>query len=107
MFIKNTKDVEEFSADRFVRSNLFQEGKTNAFTLNFLPGQSFPPHPHPNAHIYLFVVQGTGTCTIDGKEYPISQEDVVHVADRQMLGIENTSEAPLRILVVQAKGVLS
>ncbi|MFD1708871.1 cupin domain-containing protein [Siminovitchia sediminis] len=101
--MKNLDEYLEFHEDRFVRKNLFQEGKTTAFLLNFLPGQTIPPHPHPNAHIYLTVIQGKGTCTIGEKEFFMSQNDMIHCTDEQMLSIENTGNEPLSILCVMAK----
>ena len=101
--IKNTETMQQFSEERFTRNVLFQEGKTTAFMLNFLPGQSLPPHPHPNAHVYIFVVQGEGTCTIDEEELSLSEKDVIHCADQQKLSIENTGNEPLSLYVVMAK----
>lgn len=101
--LKNINDFQEFNESRFVRTNLFQEGTTTAFMLNLLPGQSVPPHPHPNAHVYLYVVEGEGSFIIDEEELSVSEKDVVHCADRQMLAIENTGAKPLSIFVVLAK----
>ncbi|GIN92315.1 hypothetical protein J6TS1_25200 [Siminovitchia terrae] len=101
--LKNIKESQEFNESRFVRKKLFQEGKTDAFVLNLLPGQSVPPHPHPNAHVYMYVVEGAGTLIIDEKELTVSQKDVVHCEDQQMLEIENTGDKPLSIYVVLAK----
>ncbi len=100
---KNIQEFQEFNESRFVRKTLFQEGKTNAFVLNLLPGQSVPPHPHPNAHVYMYVVEGEGTFIIDEKELSVSQTDVIHCEDQQVLEIENTGDKPLSIYVVLAK----
>ncbi|WP_164525633.1 cupin domain-containing protein [Siminovitchia acidinfaciens] len=101
--LKNIAEFQEFNQSRFVRVNLFQEGNTTAFLLNLLPGQSVPPHPHPNANVYLHVVEGEGTFIINEKELPVSQKDVVHCADQEVLQIKNQSDEPLSVYVVMAK----
>ncbi|WP_057984607.1 hypothetical protein [Lederbergia galactosidilytica] len=63
MDIRNAAEVQVSQETRFSKNTLYQNGKSTAFVLNFLPGQSLPPHPHSNAHVYLFVIEGTGTCT--------------------------------------------
>ncbi len=103
MPIKHITDAQQFNEGRFSRMVLYQGEKSMAFVLNFLPGQSFPPHSHPNAHVYLHVIEGAGKCTIDGNAYKIKEKDVIHCADEQKLGIENDSEQPLSIYVVLAK----
>ena len=92
MTIKNAVDAQEFSENRFTKKPLFQEGKTTAFVLNFLPGQTLPPHPHPNSHVYLYVIEGSGICIIDGQEHKISEKDVIHAEDQQILSIENNGD---------------
>jgi mannose-6-phosphate isomerase-like protein (cupin superfamily) len=103
MEIKNIEAEKSFHEAKFTRKNLFQKGKSTAFLLNLLPGQSVPPHPHPNARVYLLVVEGEGTCTIDGKSSPISQNDLIYCADEEVLGLENTGGSPLTVYVVMAK----
>lgn len=101
--IKNIAAEMAFNEKKFTRKNLFQKGKSTAFLLNLLPGQSVPPHPHPQVNVYLSVIQGEGTCTIDEQSFPISKHDVIHCADKEVLSIENTGSGPLGIYVVMAK----
>lgn len=103
MPIKNVKEAQQFNEERFSRTVLYQGEKSTAFVLNFLPGQSFPPHPHPNAHVYLHVIEGEGKCTINEEEYAVSEKDIIHCANEQKLGIENNSDQPLSIYVVLAR----
>ncbi|MFK4996670.1 cupin domain-containing protein [Bacillus sp. N9] len=102
MTIKNVSDVKRFNEGRLVRTQLFQEGKTTAYVLNFLPGQTLPPHPHPDSHVYLYVIEGEGRCTIDDQQYDIAENDVIHAVDKQHVSIENMGDTPLSIYVVQA-----
>ncbi|MBS4210100.1 cupin domain-containing protein [Bacillus sp. FJAT-50079] len=102
MNVKNASDVKRFNDGRLVRTQLFQEGKTTVFVLNFLPGQKLPPHPHPDSHVYLYIIEGKGVCTIDDQQYAIAEKDVIHAVDNQHVSVENTGDAPLSIYVVQA-----
>lgn len=102
MTIKNAGEDKEFNDGRLVKTELFQEGKTTALVLNFLPGQVLPPHPHPDSNVYMYVIEGKGICKIDDKEHPISEKDVIHAADKQHVSIENTGDSTLSIYVVQA-----
>lgn len=101
--IKNIKECQEFNESRFVRTNLFQKGNSTAFMLNLMPGQSVPPHPHPGANVFMYVVEGTGTFIIEEKELTVSEKDVVHCEDKEMLEIRNNGDQPLCIYIVLAK----
>ncbi|WP_339165199.1 cupin domain-containing protein [Siminovitchia sp. FSL H7-0308] len=103
MEIKNIAPELVFNEKKFTRKNLFQKGKSTVFLLNLLPGQSIPPHPHPQSNVFLSVIQGEGTCTIDKRSFPITTHDVIHCEDQEMLSIENTSDGPLSVYVVMAK----
>ncbi|MBS4219818.1 cupin domain-containing protein [Bacillus sp. FJAT-49711] len=103
MTIKKAEESQTFNDARFTKNILFKEEGTTAFILNFLPGQTLPPHPHPGAHVYLFVMEGSGICTIDNEKHDISAKDVIHCEDKQILSVENNGHAPLSIYVVLAK----
>ncbi|WP_062107176.1 cupin domain-containing protein [Bacillus niameyensis] len=103
MELINAKDQQQFDENRFTKINLFQKGKSTAFLLNFLPGQTLPAHPHPNAHVYLYVLEGTGICKIDDEVQPIGPNDVIHAENEQIVSIENNGKERLSIYVVLAK----
>lgn len=103
MEIINAKNVQQFNKERFTKTNLFQKGKSTAFLLNFLPGQTLPAHPHPSAHVYLYIIEGKGLCKIDDETEPIQAGDVIHAENEQMVSIDNNSDEPLSIYVVLAK----
>ncbi|WP_413302470.1 cupin domain-containing protein [Bacillus sp. 1P10SD] len=58
---------------------IYKKGETTAFVLNFLPGQQLPIHKHPGTEVYIFVVTGTGTIVIDGKDSEVTVADLIHV----------------------------
>lgn len=103
MNIKNIQESQTYSDTRFTKNIIFQEGKSTAFILNLLPGQVLPPHPHPNAHVYLLVLEGSGLCIIDGEKQEINEKNAIHCQYEQRLSIENNSEHPLSLYVVLAK----
>ncbi|MBW8350657.1 cupin domain-containing protein [Bacillus sp. IITD106] len=103
MTIKKAGEAQTFSDARFTKNVLFSEGKSTAFVLNFFPGQALPPHPHPNAHVYLYVMEGSGICTIDDEKHDITVKDVIHCEDNQVLSIENMGSEQLSIYVVLAR----
>ncbi|MCR2821483.1 cupin domain-containing protein [Lederbergia panacisoli] len=103
MTIKKAEESQTYNEVRFTKNVLFNEGKSTAFTLNFLPGQTLPPHPHPNAHVYLFVMEGSGICTIDDEKHDITAKDVIHCEDKQVLSIENNGNEQMSIYVVLAR----
>ena len=61
------------------------------------PGGHTPLHRHPHEH-EVFVLEGAGTFVHDGREYPISREDVVFVPGDTEHCFKNTGESRLRFL---------
>lgn len=76
----NLQQYIEYSEERFTKRIVFKEGESTVFVLNFKPQQSLPTHKHPGTNVYLLVLEGAGTFTIDGKEVPVKKNDVI-VAD--------------------------
>ncbi|MCJ8010065.1 cupin domain-containing protein [Lederbergia wuyishanensis] len=103
MMIKKAEEAQSVNEARFTKNIIFNEGKSTVFILNFLPGQALPPHPHPNAHVYLYVMEGNGICTIDDEKHDITVKDIIHCENKQVLSIENTGSERLSIYVVLAR----
>ena len=61
------------------------------------PGGHTPLHRHPHEH-EVFVLQGTGVAVHEGKDHPISPEDVVFVPGGDEHCFKNTGNSPLRFL---------
>ena len=53
---------------------------------------------------YLTVAEGSGTWTLDGKEFPAKRGDVLYVEPWAYHGITNTGETPLIFFVVRYNG---
>ena len=52
-------------------------------------------HRHPPAEIYC-IVEGRGTVTLEGADYPVSAGTAVYIPGDTEHGIRNTGPAPLR-----------
>ena len=61
------------------------------------PGGHTPLHRHPHEH-EVFVLEGTGLAVCEGKNYPISREDVVFVPGNSEHCFKNAGNSLLRFL---------
>ncbi|MFE6075919.1 cupin domain-containing protein [Paenibacillus sp. NPDC057886] len=103
MSITSLQEVKTFSADRFTKRVLFQQGGGVTFALHFLPGQQLPVHKHPGADVILLVVEGTGTLILDGKEHEVKAEDVISCGGETEFAFHNTGDQEVRLFVVLNK----
>lgn len=66
-----------------------------AGNLRLMPGMSpHPPHQHPEEEI-LFITEGTGEVTIEGKPHKVSAGSAMFCEANKLHGITNTGSAPL------------
>lgn len=100
---KSLNDIKEFNEERFTKRVMFQKDGSVAFALHFLPGQALPTHKHPGSALYLLVVEGAGTVTIDGSKTEVAAEDVVYCQGEEEFSFANTSSAPTRLYAVLTK----
>ena len=69
--------------------------------LEFLPGKQLqPPHQHANEE-FQYVIAGTGTWFLNGKEIPLQTGDLMYAKPGDPHGITNTSTEPLRFFVMK------
>jgi quercetin dioxygenase-like cupin family protein len=99
----SVKSYMEYSEERFTKRIVYKKGETTAFVLNFLPGQQLPTHKHPGTEVYIFVVTGTGTFIIDGKETEVSEADLIHVNSEEEMSFNNNGNEPVSLYVVLSK----
>ena len=88
-----TKGVLEFRT-------LFSAGTTatqalTAGVADLNAGDWLGLHRHTPAEIY-YIVQGHGTVTLDGADYPVSAGTAVYIPGGTEHGIRNTGPTPLR-----------
>lgn len=93
----------EYSSEKFTKRVIFKKGESTAFVLNFAPGQQLPPHKHPGTEVFLFVVGGSGTFTIDGEELQVAANDVAHCSGEELLAFKNSGSEPVSLYVVLTK----
>ncbi|MFK2824571.1 cupin domain-containing protein [Bacillus sp. B190/17] len=92
-----------FSDEKFTRNVVKSGGKSMAFVLNFQPGQALPPHPHPNADVYVVVWEGSGTFTVDSKSFLAEKGDIVHCRGEEVLSFKNDSNVNTTLYVTLAR----
>lgn len=93
----------------YTAANTLTYGTDSMLTaeLEFLPGKQLqPPHQHADEE-FQYVIEGSGTWTLNGKEIPLEPGDLMYAKPWDVHGIANTSAAPLRFFVVKwtSKGV--
>lgn len=66
-----------------------------------------PPHQHAEEE-YLYIVEGSGTWTLNGVEIPAKTGDVLYVSPWDMHGIFNTGDIPMKFFITRSssKGVI-
>lgn len=96
-------EAQQYDDNRFTKINIIKTNRSMAFMLNFLPGQHMKPHSHPDRELYLNVIEGSGTLSIDGKDYVVRQGDVIHCTAEEKIGFTNTSDDRVSIYVTMTK----
>ena len=89
---------QHFQGQTFATENIF------IATVLIHPGKSnHRSHRHAEEE-YMVMVEGTGTWTLDGKEYPAQPGDVVYAAPWVYHGFVNTGDALATYVVLRYKG---
>ncbi|WP_078547816.1 cupin domain-containing protein [Litchfieldia alkalitelluris] len=99
----NLKDYIEYNNERFTKRVIFKEGESTVFMLNFLPTQSLPEHNHPGTNVYLLVVNGEGTFTINGENTKVKKNDVILCNGEESLAFVNDGQYKTSLYVMLNK----
>ncbi|KKB34822.1 cupin domain-containing protein [Bacillus thermotolerans] len=102
----NKQSLEEFiafSEETFSKKIIMKGEKSTVFLLNFEPGQSLPPHPHPNADVYAVVWEGSGVFMINKESFQAEKGTVVHCRGEETLSFRNDSNQRTTLYVTLAK----
>lgn len=67
------------------------------------PGTSIAVHDHIHEEKLYFVMEGTGIMTVNGERAPVERGDAVPCPAGGSHGIENNSDKPLMIMVIECK----
>ena len=100
---QNLDQFLEYNNERFTKRIIFKAGDSTVFVLNFAPGQSLPPHKHPGSNVYLLLIEGTGTFTIDNTDTKVVKNDVLLCTGDEELSFNNDSENNTSIYVMLNK----
>ncbi|MBP2239565.1 quercetin dioxygenase-like cupin family protein [Cytobacillus eiseniae] len=100
---KSVTAAQEFSEKQFTKKILFREGESTVFVLNFMPGQQLPAHKHPGTSVYLMVIQGGGTLTIDGTPHEVTEKDVIVAGGEEEFSFSNSGNENTSLYVMLNK----
>ncbi len=64
------------------------------------PGDSIPPHFHPDFEELYYILSGYGMMTVGEEIKEISRNDVIYIPRQELHALVNTAEVPLRFFTV-------
>ena len=64
------------------------------------PGTQEQLHYHRNAQQFLYVISGTATFEVDGKEVQVAADEGIHIAKGAVHRIRNDQDGDLHFLVI-------
>src|SRR6476659_5328083 len=99
----NLQKYMEYSEEKFTKRIIFKEGESAVFVLNFAPQQTLPSHKHPGSNVYLLVVEGGGTFTINNKEVKVQKNDVVLCTGEEEMAFLNDGQEHTSLYVLLNK----
>lgn len=100
---KELQLAKEYNQDKFTKRILFKSGESVVFVLNFMPGQELPTHQHPGTAVFILVLEGTGTVTVNGEESFLIKDDVISCEGDEHFSFKNTGSTPTSLYVVLSK----
>lgn len=100
---KELQLAKEYNQDKFTKRILFKSGESVVFVLNFMPGQELPTHQHPGTAVFILVLEGTGTVTVNGEESFLIKDDVISCEGDEQFSFKNTGSTPTSLYVVLSK----
>jgi quercetin dioxygenase-like cupin family protein len=95
--------ARQFNEARFTKMDIIKNKRSSAFLLNFLPDQHMKPHNHPGRELYLNVLEGSGTLSIDGEDLEVSEGEVIYCDPEEQIGFTNTGEVRVSIYATMTK----
>jgi quercetin dioxygenase-like cupin family protein len=93
----------EYNEERLTKRVIFKEGGSTVFMLNFMPNQELPAHKHPGSNVYLLVLSGEGTFTIDEQEIKVKKDDVIVCNGEENLSFVNDGSENVSLYVTLTK----
>ncbi|SDX56210.1 cupin domain-containing protein [Paenibacillus sp. PDC88] len=103
MIRTNLKQYQEYQEHKFTKRIIHKEKDNVIFLLNFSPGAKLPAHQHPNAHVYILVLDGEGVITSNGSDLFVKSGDVIHIDGEEMMSYQNGEGSHSSLYVVLTK----
>jgi quercetin dioxygenase-like cupin family protein len=95
----DTNDVGHYGAEKLQKLNLFESAAMFCDVYCLAPGQLQKLHSHAGATKFYFVIEGQGTFTIADETRQLGPGQLAWSAPDEPHGVENTSDANLKLLV--------
>lgn len=105
MELNKLATYKQFSEERFTKVDFVKNHRSIGFVLNFLPGQEMKAHHHPGKDLFLYMLDGTGTITIDDEPTVLEVGDVLYCEAEEKVGFINTGEEKVSIYGTMTKTV--
>jgi quercetin dioxygenase-like cupin family protein len=100
---KQIQAFKEYNSVKFTKRVVFKNGESVAFILNFMPGQELPPHKHPETAVYILVLEGNGTVTVNEEQTSLVKDDLISCDGNEQFSFKNTGSEPTSLYVVLSK----
>ena len=81
--------LKAFAPDKRVRKMLFKTGQLWSEIACYEPGQSTAMHQHPREEEAIFVLEGTATMSIDGRELTLPAGSIVQFPNKVLHDVRN------------------
>lgn len=91
MRMTSLADASGYDSDTFVAEPLLDGTQSNVRVIRLGPGQRLPTHTHSTSDLMLYVVEGSGTLTVDGAAVAFDEGSLAFFTGDEELHLSNTS----------------
>jgi mannose-6-phosphate isomerase-like protein (cupin superfamily) len=102
MDVKSIRAARRFSADKMVKSNLFETGRLYYDVYCLEPGQSQKVHSHATSDKVYLLLDGAAVITVGDEERTLAPEEAVLCPAGVVHGVRNDGAERAALLVVTA-----
>jgi quercetin dioxygenase-like cupin family protein len=95
-------DAPAYDSEQFVAGPLLDGSQSNVRVIRLSPGQTLPPHTHSTSDLMIYIVEGTGTLTMDGNAVNFDAGSLAYFHGDEELRLSNTGTTGLTALAFLA-----
>lgn len=95
-------DAPAYDRERFVAAPLLDGSQSNVRVIRLNTGQALPPHTHSTSDLMIYIVEGSGTLTLDGETVPFVTGSLAYFRGDEELRLSNTGTVGLTALAFLA-----